>query len=72
MTPLRNIAVQVTEEELGRFRWRLSEQAADAASWTELDAGKSGYDMWIDALTAGCAALVQIVPDERVGPRQRG
>lgn len=69
MTNIRRISVHVDESDPGRFHWVLMEEDGDASTWSELEAGTDSYDIWLDALSAGCAALVSYAPDERIGPR---
>lgn len=69
---IRRISVHVDEPEPGHFYWVLMEEDGDATVWKELETGEDSYDIWLDALSAGCQALVRHVPDERIGPRLAG
>ena len=72
MTHIRRISVHVDEPAAGHFHWVLMEEDGDASVWKELEAGEDSYDLWLDALSAGTAALMKHVPDERIGPRLSG
>lgn len=73
MTHIRRISIHVDEPEPGHFHWVLLEEGDDPSQWIELAASEDSYDMWLDALSAGCKALVDgYAPDERIGPRTGG
>jgi hypothetical protein len=69
---IRRIAVHVDEPEPGQFFWVLMEEGDDASQWREIESAAEGCDMWLDALQAGMAALIEYAPDERIGPRSTG
>lgn len=72
MINIRRISIHVDEPDPGHFYWVLMEEGDDASQWVELESSDAAYQMWIDALQAGVAALVGYAPDERIGPRTAG
>ncbi|WP_213957963.1 MULTISPECIES: hypothetical protein [unclassified Variovorax] len=62
MNRLRDIALSVEEQELGRFWWVLMESSGDDI-WSELASSQVSEASWIDAFRAGCLALGKLVPD---------
>ena len=72
MSRLRHLSVWVDEPEPGRFYWVIHEMGDDASVWTDIDSGPESYDLCLDALDAGTVAMMQLVDDERIGPRAPG
>lgn len=67
-TQLRNIAVHVSEPELGRFVWVLTE-LADDRSWSEVRRAEAGATTYKQAMADGLLALQSMVTDLDIGPR---
>jgi hypothetical protein len=65
MTPLLRISVHVDETDPGHFYWVLMEEGPGGS----LGGDRAGVELWLDAFSAGCKALMRRVPDERIGPR---
>ncbi len=72
MTHLRHLAVFIDEPEPGHFHWVIHESTQDATVWMDTESSVESYPMWIDAWDAGNVALLQLVDDERIGPRAPG
>ncbi|MDM0116441.1 hypothetical protein QTI66_30300 [Variovorax sp. J22R133] len=72
MSHLRRVSVYVDEPEPGRFYWVLHESTADPTVWIEFATSEEPFDMWLDAFDAGTVELMQLVYDERIGPRAPG
>ena len=68
MSLLRSIAVTVTEEEEGAYRWRLVE--LDEERWQVLSEQPRAAKTYKAAMAAGLLALQKMVEDLDVGPRE--
>lgn len=65
MSKLRNVAVAVSESQLGRFEWVLMESSGDDI-WAELASSKTCLPTWQAAFAAGCFAIAELLPNQTV------
>lgn len=72
MTHLRHLSVFVDEPDPCHFHWVLHESTEDSSVWIDIEASVETFASWLDAFEAGSVALLELVPDERAGPRAAG
>ena len=71
MTHLRHITVFVDEPDRS-LHWVLHESTEDASVWVDIESSIDSFPSWRNAFDTGCAELLELVSDERAGPRVVG
>ncbi len=72
LATLRQFSVFVFEVKPAVFGWQVREAEGSFTAWRNVKSSEQEYSSWIDAYDAGDEALIAMVPDLYIGPRQNG